>query len=159
MPKTKPIPDGYHTLTPYLVVRGADRALEFYKKAFGAKERMRMPGPDGKAIMHAEMEIGDSVFMIGEECPEMGARAPQSVGGTSISVHMYTQDVDAAFAKAIKAGAKSLAPVTEMFWGDRFGKIEDPFGHMWSIATHVKDPTPEEMAAGAQAAFAQPQKK
>jgi PhnB protein len=153
MPKVKPIPDGYHTLTPYLIVRGADKAIEFYKKAFGASERFRMPGPDGK-IAHAEMQIGDSAFMLGEECAEMDAKSPQTVGGSSVGIHIYTEDVDAAFARAIKAGAKSTAPVTDMFWGDRFGKLQDPFGHTWSIATHTKDLSPDEMAEAAQSAFA-----
>lgn len=153
MPKAKPIPDGYHTLTPYLIVRGADKAIEFYKKAFGATERFRMPGPDGK-IMHAEMQIGDSAFMLGEECLEMDAKSPQTVGGASVGIHIYTEDVDAAFARAIKAGARSTAPVTDMFWGDRFGKLTDPFGHTWSIATHTKDLSPAEMAEAAQSAFA-----
>ncbi len=153
MPKVKPVPDGYHTLTPYLIVRGADKAIEFYKKAFGATERFRMPGPDGK-IMHAEMEIGDSAFMLGEESLEMGSKSPQTVGGSCVGIHIYTEDVDAAFARAVKAGAKSVGPVMDMFWGDRFGKLQDPFGHTWTIATHTKDVSPEEMAQAAQTAFA-----
>jgi uncharacterized glyoxalase superfamily protein PhnB len=153
MPKAKPIPDGYHALTPYLIVRGADKAIEFYKKAFGATERFRMPGPDGK-IMHAEMQISDSAFMLGEECLEMDAKSPQTTGGSCVGIHIYTEDVDAAFARAIKAGAMSTAPVTDMFWGDRFGKLTDPFGHTWSIATHTKDLSPDQMAEAAQSAFA-----
>lgn len=150
--KTKYIPDGYHTLTPYLVVRGASKALEFYAKAFGAQELFRMPGPDGSSVMHAEMKIGDSIVMLSDESPAMGSSAPETVGGTSTSIHVYVPDVDAAVARAVKAGAKVLLAPADMFWGDRFGKVQDPFGHTWSIATHVRDVAPEEMARAMQAA-------
>jgi uncharacterized glyoxalase superfamily protein PhnB len=141
----QPIPAGFHTVTPYIVVKGADKAIEFYKRAFGAEETVRMPGPDGK-IMHAEIRIGDSVMMLGEESPMGGCKSPQSVGGTTVGLHVYVKDVDKAFAKAVAAGAKVSMPVADMFWGDRYGKLSDPFGHEWSIGTHVEDLTPAEMA-------------
>jgi PhnB protein len=140
----KPIPEGFHTLTPHLVVRGADRAIEFYKTAFGAEGKACMPGPDGK-VMHAELKIGDSMLMLGEEFPQMNCRSPQALGGSPVSLHLYVRNVDAAFDKAVKAGAKAQMPPADMFWGDRFAKIVDPFGHEWSLATHVKDLSPDEM--------------
>lgn len=143
MSKVKPVPDGYHHVTPYLVVRGAGKALEFYAKAFGAEERLRMNGP-GDTIMHAEMQIGDSVVMLGDECPEMGANSPQALGGSAVSLLIYTEDVDAAFARATKAGCTAQCPPTDMFWGDRYCKVQDPFGHGWAIATHKEDVSPEE---------------
>lgn len=143
---TKPIPEGYHTLTPYMTVRNAVRAIEFYKQAFGAVEKGVMKGPDGK-VMHAELRIGDSLFMLGDEFPEWGALSPQSTGGTGTGLHIYTEDVDAAFDRAIKAGGTAEMPVTDMFWGDRYGKLVDPFGHKWSIATHKRDMSVEEMEA------------
>ena len=151
----KPIPDGYHTATPYLRVRGADKAIDFYKKAFGAEEMVRMPGPDGKTIMHAELRIGDSPIMLGEESKEMNALSPQTLGGNGSGVHLYVRDVDAFVAKAVAAGAKLAMPVADMFWGDRYGKLTDPFGHEWSVATHKEDPTPQEMDKRAKAFFAQ----
>ena len=141
----KPVPDGYHTVTPYLTVKGAAQAIEFYKKAFGAKEKERMSGPDGKSVMHAEMEIGDSVVMLSDEFPGGSCRSPQSLGGTSASVFLYVPDVDAAYARAVEAGAKPAMPLTDMFWGDRFGRVTDPFGHEWSMATHKEDVPPAEM--------------
>jgi uncharacterized glyoxalase superfamily protein PhnB len=156
MAKTvKSIPDGYHTATPYLRVRGAAKAIEFYKKAFGAEETVRMPGPDGKTVMHAEMKIGDSVIMLGEESKEMNAPSPQSLGGNGSGVHLYVRDVDAFVAKAVAAGAKLAMPLADMFWGDRYGKLTDPFGHEWSVATHIEDPTPKEIDQRAKAFFAQ----
>ena len=151
----KPIPDGYHTATPYLRVRGAAKAIEFYKKAFGAEEMVRMPSPDGKMIMHAELKIGDSPIMLGEEMKEMNALSPQSVGGTGGGVHLYVRDVDAFVAKAVAAGAKLTMPVADMFWGDRYGKLTDPFCHEWSVATHKEDLSPQEMDQRAKAFFAQ----
>ena len=140
----KTIPDGYHTATPYLVVRGADKALDFYTRAFGAKEVVRMDGPGGK-VMHAEFQIGDSMIMLSEEFPQMGSVSPSTLNGTASSVMLYVADVDAAFPKAIAAGAKEeMAPI-DMFWGDRFGKLVDPFGHKWAIATHMEDVAPDEM--------------
>ena len=146
----KAIPEGYYSLTPYLVVKGAAEAIEFYTKAFGATEMMRMPGPGGK-IMHAELKIGNSVLMLSDENPERGYLSPASRGGNTSSVMFYTDDVDAAFRKAIAAGAKETTPVTDMFWGDRMGNLKDPAGHQWAIATHKEDVTPEEMQKRMQA--------
>lgn len=143
--KVNPIPTGYHTITPTLTVKGADKAIDFYKKAFGAEEKDRCLGPDGKTIMHAELKIGDSILMLNDEFPEMGCRAPESLGGTAVSLYLYVQDVDASFEQAVKAGATVTMPVTDMFWGDRFGQLTCPFGHKWALATHTKDVTPEEM--------------
>jgi PhnB protein len=141
----KPIPDGYHAVTPALTVKNGADAIEFYKRALGAKELMRFAGPDG-TLMHAEIEIGDSKIMLGEEMPEQGCRAPGSVGAVSGSLYLYVEDVDKSFRRAVEAGAKALMPPTDMFWGDRFGQVEDPSGHRWSLATHKEDPSPEEMA-------------
>jgi len=140
----KAIPEGYHTLTPYMTVRDATRAVEFYKQAFGAVEKGVMKSPDGK-IMHAELRIGDSLFMLADEFPEMNVKGPQSLEGTSVSFLIYVEDVDAFTAQAVGAGAKVTMPVADMFWGDRYGQIEDPFGHRWSVATHVKDKSLEEI--------------
>ncbi len=149
----KPIPDGYHTLTPYLTVRDAVRAIEFYKQAFGATERGVMKGPDGK-VMHAELMIGDSIIMLGDEMPEYGALSPQSSGGAGMGLHIYIDGVDAAFDRAVKAGARVDMPVADQFWGDRYGKLTDPFGHKWSIATHTKDLSLDEMKKGMDEAMA-----
>ncbi len=140
----KAIPDGYHTLTPYMVCRDAARAIDFYKQAFGAVEKGVSKGPDGK-IMHAELRIGDSLFMLADEMPQFGSLSPQSIGGSGMGLHIYTEDVDAAFDRAVKAGATPEMPVMDMFWGDRYGKLVDPFGHKWSIATHKRDMTQDEM--------------
>ena len=146
MAKTvKAIPEGYGSVTPHLVVRGAARAIEFYKRAFGAEEAMRMPSRDGQKVMHAELRIGDSLVFLNDEFPEMGARAPESLGGTPVTLHLYVQDADAVFARAVAAGARPLMPLQDMFWGDRYGKLADPFGHEWAIATHKEDLTPEEI--------------
>lgn len=142
----KPIPDGFHTLTPHLVVKGAAEALDFYRRAFGAVELFRFQDPGGQ-VMHAEIRIGDSIVMLCEECPDRGARGPLAIGGTPVTLSLYVKNADAAFAKAVEAGAAARLPVADMFWGDRYGQVVDPFGHVWSIATHVKDVTPEEMAA------------
>ena len=143
----KPIPDGYHTLTPYLTVRDAARAIDFYKQAFGAAERGVMKGPDGK-VMHAELMIGDSIVMLADEFPEFGAVSPQAIGGSASGLHIYVKDVDKAFDQAVKAGGSVEMPVADMFWGDRYGKLKDPFGHKWSIATHTADLSMEEMDKG-----------
>jgi PhnB protein len=143
----KAIPDGYHTLTPYMTVRDAARAIEFYKQAFGAKERGVMKGPDGK-IMHAELIIGDSIFMLADEFPEFGSMSPLSTGGSGMGLHIYVEDVDSAFDRAVKAGAGVDMPVSDMFWGDRYGKVHDPFGHRWSIATHKADLSADDMKKG-----------
>ena len=156
MSYVKPIPEGYHSVTPYLFIKGAARAIEFYKDVFGATEIMRMPGPAGQ-IMHAELRIGDSVVMLGDENPQMGALSPQSIGGTGSGQYIYIADVDAVVQKAVDAGAKLVRPVKDQFYGDRSGTLIDPFGHMWSVATHVEDVSPEEMnkrVAAAQAAGA-----
>src|SRR6476661_2481015 len=128
----QPIPQGYHSVTPYLRCRDAAAAIDFYKKAFGAEERHRLTGPDGKTIMHAEIKIGDSLLMLGEECKEWGMQSPLSLNGTGAGLHLYVNDVDKAFDRAIQAGGKVAMPVTNMFWGDRYGKLTDPFGHEWS---------------------------
>jgi len=146
----KAIPDGYHTLTPYLVCHAAADAIAFYEKAFGAVELVRMPGP-GDAVMHAELRIGTSVLMLGDENPERGALSPKTVGGSPVSVFIYTEDVDALFARAVKAGAQGVAPPADMFWGDRFAQVVDPFGHSWAMATHTEDVSPEEMGKRMQA--------
>ena len=148
----KPIPDGFHTLTPHLVVKGASQAIEFYKKAFGAEELGRLTGPNGNSVMHADLKIGDSHIFLVDEFPEMDCRGPQSIGGTPVTIHMYVEDVDAAFDKAVAAGATEQMPVADMFWGDRYGVLTDPFGHSWSLASHKEDLTPEEIAKRAQAA-------
>jgi PhnB protein len=142
--KAAPIPRGYHTLTPHLVCRGAANAIDFYKKAFGAKERSRMLGPGG-SIMHAELLIGESIMMLGDEMPDMGARSPHTIGGTATSLFIYTANVDKAYAKAIAAGAKPEMPPMDMFWGDRYCTFADPFGHKWAMATHLEDLTPKQM--------------
>jgi PhnB protein len=141
----KPVPDGYHSLTAHITVKGANKAIEFYKKAFGAKELARMPGPDGKTVMHAELIIGDSILMLNEEYPEMGVRAPQPGNGSAVTLHLYVENVDSMFKQAIAAGAKETFPLQDQFWGDRYGKLVDPFGHQWSVATHIEDVPPEEM--------------
>ena len=144
MADVKPIPDGYPQVTPYLIVDGAADAISFYEKVLGAKERMRMPGPDG-TIGHAEIELGDSVVMLSDGAPEMGARSPKAVGGTPVLIHVYAEDVDAVFDAAIAAGGTSMRAPEDQFYGDRSAQFEDPFGHHWSVATHVEDVSPEEM--------------
>ena len=153
---TKPIPDGFHTLTPHLVVKGASRAIDFYKKAFAAEEIRRMPGPDGKSIMHAELKIGNSRLMLVDEFPEMNARGPESIGGTPVTIHMFVEDADAVFNRALDAGAEARMPLADMFWGDRYGVLADPFGHLWSVATHKEDLAPEEVRNRMQEACSEP---
>ena len=150
----KPIPEGYRSVTPYLALKQAADAIEFYRRAFGAKERMRMPGPDGK-IGHAELEIGNSVIMLADEHPDMDFRGPASIGGTSVTLHLYVPDVDATFSKATAAGATPVRPVQDQFYGDRSGSVRDPFGHVWYIATHKEDLTTEELRRRAEAASKQ----
>lgn len=147
----RPIPEGYHSITPYLIVTGAAGAIEFYKHAFGAKEVLRIPHPDGR-IGHAELQMGDSRIMLADEFPEMGARSPMSLGGTPVSVLLYVEDVDEVTRRALAAGAKMLRPVKDRFYGDRTGTLSDPFGHQWTIATHKEDVSPEEMQKRAAAA-------
>jgi PhnB protein len=149
----KPIPDGYHTVTPYIPVDGAADAIEYYKRAFGAKERMRMNGPDG-SIAHAEIEIGDSLVIVSDPFPQSTVKSPRSLGGTSASIFLYVEDVDAVVKQAVDAGAEIVMKPQDQFWGDRFGTITDPFGHTWSVATHIEDVPPKEMAERAKAAMA-----
>jgi len=144
MAKVKAIPEGMHSVTPHLICAGAANAIEFYKQAFGAVEGGRLPGPDGR-LMHAMIRIGGSAVMLVDEMPEWGALGPKALKGSSVTIHLYVDDVDAVVARAVKAGAKVTMPVADQFWGDRYGKLEDPFGHHWSVATHVRDVTPEEM--------------
>ena len=150
---TKPIPEGYPRLTPYLIVDGASAAIDFYGSVLGASERMRMPMPNGR-IGHAELELGDSLLMLADENPDMDIRGPASLGGTPVSMHLYVEDADAVFARALEAGAKALRPVEDRFYGDRSGQFEDPFGHRWDVSTHVEDVPPEEMSKRADAAMA-----
>src|SRR5215469_11547573 len=142
--QVKPIPDGYHSVTPYLTIRNAGQAIEFYKRAFGAQERVRMPAPDGK-IAHAEIMIGNSILMLGEECPQMGNQSPEALQGTSVGLALYVENVDDVFNRAVKAGATAKEEVSDKFWGDRAGCLTDPFGHKWTILTHKEDVAPQEM--------------
>jgi PhnB protein len=150
----KPVPEGYHTVTPYLTVDDAAKAIEFYKDAFGATERVRMNAPDGK-VGHAELEIGDSLVMLSDPFPQASTKSPKELGGTSSSVFLYVEDVDAVVKQATNAGASITMEVADQFWGDRFGSVADPFGHIWSIATHVEDLTPEEITERSKAAMAE----
>jgi len=154
MSEVKKIPEGYHSITPALIVKDGNAAIEFYKKGFGAEERHRMKSPDGR-IGHAELRIGDSIVMLTDEFPEMKCLSPKSIGGSPVSMYIYVEDVDDTFNKAVSAGAKVLDPVKDQFCGDRHGRIEDPFGHLWSIATHKKDLSSEEMKKAAEEAFSQ----
>jgi PhnB protein len=150
----KPIPEGFHTITPYLVVKGASQAIEFYKKAFGAQEILRLPMPDGKSLMHASVKIGDSVLFLADECPERGGLGPQGLGGTPVTIHLYVEDVDALFDQAVTAGAKVCMPPENTFWGARYGRLTDPFGHSWSLASQKEDLTPDQIGERFQAAMA-----
>ena len=153
--KVSPIPPGYHSVTPYLTIRNAAQAIAFYQRAFGAKEVLRMPGPDGQTVMHAELKIGDSFVMLSDEFPDMGARSPQMLGGSPVSLLIYTRDVDALYQRAVQAGATPQMPPQDMFWGDRWAKLSDPYGHAWQIATHKEDLSPKEIGRRAQAAMAE----
>lgn len=152
---TKAIPDGYRTATPYLIVKGAAEAIDFYKRAFGATELLRMADPQGR-VGHAEIKIGDSVIMLADEHPAMGYRGPRSLGGSSVSILLYLENVDGVFERAIKAGAKAQRAVADQFYGDRSGTLEDPFGHVWTVATHVEDVPAEELQRRAEAALKSP---
>jgi uncharacterized glyoxalase superfamily protein PhnB len=143
-PSVKPVPEGMHTVTPHLICAGAAEAIEFYRNAFSAVELSRIPGSDGK-VMHASIRIGDSVLMLNDEMPEWGSFGAKHFKGSPVTIHLYVENVDAVFEEAVRAGAKITMPLDDMFWGDRYGKLEDPFGHHWSIGTHVRDVTPEEM--------------
>jgi PhnB protein len=149
----KIIPEGYHSINSYLVVRNAAKAIDFYKKAFNAEERFRMPGPDGRTIMHADLKIGDSIFMLTEESTEMKALSPESIGGSPVSLYVYVKDVDAVFNQAVSEGATVLYPVRDQFYGDRSGYLRDPFGHLWSLATHKKDLSLDEIKKAGEAYF------
>ncbi len=149
MAKLKPVPEGMHTVTPHLVCGGAAEAIEFYKKAFGAVETGRLAGPQGK-LLHARIRIGDSDVMLVDEFPDWGSFGPHSLKGSPVALHLYVEDADAFFACAVAAGAKVTMPLDDMFWGDRYGTLEDPFGHRWSVATHVRDVSPEEMREAVQ---------
>jgi uncharacterized glyoxalase superfamily protein PhnB len=150
----KPIPEGYHTITAYLHLRGAADAIAFYTRAFGAKEKERMVGPDGRTVMHAELQIGDSILMLSDEQPDMGNFSPTTLKGSTAGLFLYVPDVDAAFKRATDEGCKVVRPLADMFWGDRFGQVEDPFGHRWGLGTHKEDVPPEEMKKRAEAAMA-----
>jgi PhnB protein len=151
----KRIPEGYHTITACLTCKDTRQAIEFYKKALGAVERHVMVAPDGKSVTHAEIQIGNSIVMMGDENPQKGCKSAQTLGGSPISFYLYVEDVDAAFKKAISAGAKEVMPLVDMFWGDRCGVVADPFGYQWMFATHVKDMTPDEIKKGAQQFYSQ----
>jgi PhnB protein len=148
----KPVPEGYHTVTPFLAVDDASAAIDFYARALGARERARMPMPDGK-VAHAELEIGDSIVMLADPFPQATTRPPKELGGTTVGVFLYVEDVDAFVGRAADAGATVTMAPEDMFWGDRFGQITDPFGHQWQVATHIEDVPPEEMAERARAAM------
>jgi PhnB protein len=150
--QVRPIPEGYHTLSAYLTVDNGARAIEFYKQAFGAQEKFRMDTPQGK-LAHAELKIGDSTFMLSEEMPGSACRSPNSLNGTTVNIFLYVNDVDSVFQKAVSAGAKADTQVQDMFWGDRYGKLTDPFGHSWSVATHKEDVAPAEMKKRAEEAM------
>ena len=150
MTQVKPIPDGYPVVTPYICVDGAEKAITFYTHVFGASERMRMAGPDGR-IAHAELQLGPGVIMLSDEHPDIGVRSPRAFGGSPVTLSVYVEDVDAVYNRAVAAGATPLRAVSDQFYGDRAGQFEDPFGHRWSVATHIEDVSPEEMARRAQA--------
>ena len=152
---TKRIPEGYHCVSPHLTVRDAAAMIEFYKKAFGAVEKRRAPGPDGKSIMHAEVKIGDSTIFLNDEFPEMGALSPIDLKTSPVTLHLFVEDADKQFAQAISAGATVVMPLADQFWGDRYGIVRDPSGHLWSIAHHVEDLTPEQMREKMAKAFCQ----
>lgn len=156
MPKAQPIPEGFTAVTPHLICEGAAEAMEFYKRAFGAEEVSRLNGPDGK-VAHAEMRVGGAAFMLGEASPERGAVGPKALKGSPVSIHLYVDDADAIVGRAQKAGAKVTMPVADMFWGDRYGTLEDPFGHRWGVATHVRDVTEQEMVEAMRKMSQQPQ--
>lgn len=150
--KVKPVPEGMRTVTPHLVCAGAAQAIDFYRKAFGAEEVMRLPAPDGR-LMHAAVKIGDSTVMLVDEMPEWGALGPKALNGTPVTIHLMVENVDATVERAVAAGATVKMPVADMFWGDRYGVVIDPFGHSWSVATHIRDMTPEEMLEASRTAM------
>lgn len=156
---TKVIPEGFHSVTPMCVFKDAYKSIEFYKRAFGAEELFAMPGPDGKGVMHAEVRIGDSIIMMGEENPQEPCKSAETMGGSPVSFYIYVENADQAYRTALQAGAEAQMPVEDMFWGDRTGTVKDPFGYSWTLATHIKDLTMQEIQQGAQAFFARMAKK
>ena len=156
---TQAIPEGFHTVTPIFVFKDVRKAIEFYRRAFGAEELFIMPGPDGKGVMHAEVRIGNSIIMMGEENPQEPCKSAETIGGSPVGFYIYLENVDEAFGTALAAGAQARMPVQDMFWGDRMGTVQDPFGYNWSLATHAKDLTQQEIQEGAQAFFAQMARK
>jgi PhnB protein len=154
MSNVQPIPAGHHTVTPYLIIKNAAKALEFYKNAYGATETYRLQLPDGR-VGHAEIRLGDSLIMLADEFPEYGGKAPETLGGSPVNIHLYVDDVDGFFKKALAAGANERKPVMDQFYGDRSGQLEDPFGHLWWVATHKEEVSPDEMQKRVQAMFAQ----
>ena len=156
MPKAvRPVPEGLHTVTPHLVINGAAEAIEFYKRAFGAREVARSAGPDGKSIMHAEIRIGDSAIFLADVVPNTGSQSPKTLGTTTVALNLYVEDADAVFNQAVKAGAEVKMPIMDAFWGDRYGQVADPYGHLWAIATHKEDLSREEMDRRGKEFFAQ----
>jgi uncharacterized glyoxalase superfamily protein PhnB len=155
MAKVKAVPEGFNTVSSSLIVPNCVEALEFYKKALGAEILFRMPGPDGKSTMHAEMRLGNSTVMLSDENPQWGARSPKTLGGSPVTLHLYVDDADSVYQRAVAAGCKVAMPIMDAFWGDRYGKVTDPFGHEWGIGTHKEDLSPEEMDKRAKAAFAE----
>jgi len=155
----KPIPEGFHSITPGLVVRNTAEAINFYKRALGAEELVRMPGPDGKSIMHAELKIGDSIFFLSDESPHSNVKSPQTLGGSTAVLNVYVLDVDDSFRKAVDAGGRATMPVADQFWGDRYGTFTDPFGYTWGLGTHKEDLSPQEMAERAKTFFANMQQQ
>jgi uncharacterized glyoxalase superfamily protein PhnB len=149
MAKAQPIPDGMNTVTPHLVCKDAEKAIEFYKKAFGAEERFRLNTPDGKKLLHACLRIGNSAIMLADEFPDWGSVGPETLNGTPVVIHLYVEDADSVFDRAVQAGATVTMQLQDMFWGDRYGQVRDPFGHSWSVATHVRDVSIEEMEQAA----------
>lgn len=152
---TRPVPEGFHTVTPHLVVKGAERAIEFYTKAFGAERMFTNCMDDSGLVMHGRVRIGDSIVMLNDEFPEHGCVGPAAGSRSPVTIHLYVEDCDALYAQAVAAGAEPVMPPADMFWGDRYGRLKDPFGHSWAICTHVRDVSPEEMAEGAKAAMSQ----
>jgi PhnB protein len=149
----KRVPEGHHTVTPHLTVRDGTRLIEFYKQAFGAKELRRSVAPDGTSLLHAELSIGDSRIFLNDEFPEMGARSPLATNGTPVQIHLYVEDVDSLYQSAVSAGAKVVMPLADQFWGDRYGVVEDPSGHRWALASHVRDMTPDQTKQAAAEIF------
>lgn len=151
MSKVKPIPEGMNTVIPHLVCKGAAKAIDFYKRAFGAEEQMKLTTPDGERLLHACLRIGNSAVMLADEFPDWGSVGPETLNGTPVVIHLYVEDADAVFKRAVETGATVRMPLEDMFWGDRYGQLRDPFGHVWSIGTHIRDVSLEEMEQAAKA--------